>query len=111
MGEILSRGSAEPPTTGTAHEHDGKVMDFKETDLTRLCKADHDACSKGYDDKPDWKCGAELRDNLSARMNTYGLVMALLITLTFGQDPPGTIQDSLWRADQVENIQSWYLFF
>ena len=82
---------------------------MKETDLHRLCAAI--SSREGDDETADWKIGAELRDNLSSRMNTYGLVMALLITLTFGQDQPDIHEDTVWSSDQVLAVQSWYVFF
>lgn len=89
----------------------------KETDLSRLCTA-VDArmrMNDAADELPDWKTGTELRDNLTNRMNTYGLVMALLITLTFGQDAPdnpaGQENNPVWREDQLTTVQGWYFFF
>ena len=84
----------------------GIVM--KGTDLGRLCEAIE--TRQGDDDSPDWKTGAEMRDNLTNRMNTYGLVMALLIGLTWSQSAPSASSSSVWSTTDVATVTSWYFF-
>jgi len=82
------------------------------TDMQRMIAATAEAEGEIFESK-DWKVGEELRDDLTNKMNTYGLVMALLITLTFGQDTPEAHAHNVWNGDgnSIEIVTGWYFFF
>lgn len=76
-----------------------KKTELKRTDLDMLCKSTDDA--------------SEVASGIKERMNVYGLVMALLITMTWSADGFGLTvsDDSMWgdaKQSSKDSVITWY---
>ena len=74
------------PSDSAVVDDDARIFEARETDLDRLCRVQALANSSDYE--VSTAIGAELSSSLKSRMDLYGLVNALLITMTFSVEKP-----------------------